>query len=234
MTRLLIVEDEASILDRLTRLTRAILGDRLQKLTTATTIDEAEAALAREPVDVLLLDLNLNGKDGFDLLKSLVARPFHTIVVSAYPQRAIEAYDLGVIDFVTKPFDEERLARSFERVWGSAALRDHFAKFLAVKQAGRIELVPIEEIECIRADGPCSVLVTTSGQERRHDKMLKDLGQILPPSFERAHKSYLVNLSAISGLENGENRACYARFRSGRQAPLSRSKAIELKARLQV
>lgn len=232
--RLLIVEDEASILDRLTRLTRAILGDRIQKLATATTLDEAQRALDREPFDALMLDLNLNGKDGFDLLKSLVARPFHTIVVSAYPQRAIEAYDLGVIDFVTKPFDEERLARSLDRALGGSALRDHFAKFLAVKQAGRVELVPIEEIEYIRADGPCSIIVTASGQERRHDKMLKELGQILPPSFERAHKSYLVNLPAISGLASGGNRQSFVRFPSGRQAPLSRAKATELKARLQL
>jgi len=95
--RLLIIEDEASIMDRLTRLTRRILGCRLENLDTATTLDEAQGLLENGAFDVLMLDLNLSGKDGFELLKGLTARSFHTIVVSAHTQRAIEAYELGVV-----------------------------------------------------------------------------------------------------------------------------------------
>ncbi|EDY81989.1 LytTr DNA-binding domain family [Verrucomicrobiia bacterium DG1235] len=230
---ILIVEDEASIRDRLLRLTRSILENRIQSLETANSLPEAESLLAANSFDVLLLDLNLNGEDGFELLKSLATRSFHTIVVSAYSQRAIEAFELGVIDFVAKPFDQERLAKSFNRILGSDTTRSHFAKFLAVRSHTRIELIPLDEIEYIQADGPCSLIVKTDGSQRPHDKMLKDLSQLLPPSFERVHKSFIANMKAISGLQNGANHKNNLSFHSGKQIPVSRSKAKELKTKIQ-
>lgn len=220
-------------MDRLVRLSRAILGNRMQLIETAGTLDEAKSTLEKADFDVLMLDLNLNGRDGFDLLKQLAARPFHTIVVSAYPQRAIEAYDLGVIDFVTKPFDQARLSQSFERILATTAQRSHFAKFLAVRSAGRVELVPLEEIEYIQADGPCSLIVTQDGSEKLHDKMLKNLCQLLPPWFERTHKSYLVNMRAMTGLQSNANHKSFITFTSGRKTPVSRGMAKDLRARIQ-
>ncbi|MDQ8187490.1 LytTR family DNA-binding domain-containing protein [Pelagicoccus sp. SDUM812002] len=231
--KLLIIEDEASIMDRLCRLVRNILGDSLQSLETATTLPEARKQLDQAQFDVLMLDLNLNGQDGFELLKKLSSRAFHTIVVSAYTQRAIEAYDLGVIDFIPKPFDEERIKQSFKRILGSDTQRSHFAKFLAVRNHGRIELVPIQDIEYIQADGPCSLIAQKDGSLRSHDKMLKDLHQLLPPQFDRVHKSYLANLESISGLYNGGNHKHTLTFPSGRDIPLSRSKAKELRNKLE-
>ena len=183
--------------------------------------------------DVLMLDLNLNGKDGFDLLKQFASRSFHTIVVSAYPQRAIEAYDLGVIDFVTKPFDKLRLTQSFDRLMATRGPRSHFARFLAVRACGRIELVPLEEIEYIQADGPCSLIFKQDGSEKTHDKMLKNLCQLLPPWFERTHKSFVVNMQAITGLQSSANHKHFVTFPSGRKVPISRAIAKELRDRMQ-
>lgn len=219
-------------MDRLTRLTRSILGERLQLIETAGSLYEARTMLTRSAFEVLMLDLNLNGKDGFDLLKNLASCSFHIIVVSAYPQRAIEAYDLGVIDFVSKPFDEMRLSQSFERVLAAPSQRSHFAKFLAVRSCGRIELVPLEEIEYIKADGPCSLIVKRDGTEKTHDKMLKNLCQLLPPWFERTHKSFAVNLHAMTGLESTANHKHFLTFLSGRKVPVSRAKAKDLRARV--
>jgi len=215
--RLLIIEDEASIMDRLTRLTRRILGCRLGNLDTATTLDEAQGLLENGAFDVLMLDLNLSGKDGFELLKGLTTRSFHTIVVSAHTQRAIEAYELGVVDFVGKPFDEERLAQSFKRVSTMNAERNHFAKYLAVRTLGKVELVPLEKIEYIQADGPCSRIVKMDG---------------LPPWFERTHKSYVANMNCVSGLELGSNHKNFICFASGRKTPISRAKIRALKETL--
>ncbi len=231
--RLLIIEDEASIMDRLCRLTRAILGGRLQSLETAHTLPEAQDKINHGLFDVLMLDLNLNGQDGFELLKGLSSRSFHTIVVSAYTQRAIEAYDLGVIDFVPKPFDQDRLKQSFQRILGSDTQKTHFAKFLAVRSFGRIELVPLDDIEYIQADGPCSLITQKDGSTKSHDKMLKDLHQLLPPHFDRVHKSYLANLEAMSGLQSGANHKNTLTFPSGRSIPLSRTKTKELREALQ-
>lgn len=231
--RVLIVEDEASIMDRLVRLTRKVLGEELKLLKQETTLAAAQARLQSEPLDVLMLDLNLNGEDGFQILRNLVSHSFHTIVVSAYPQRAIEAYDLGVIDFVTKPFSEERLSQSFNRVLGLQANRGHFAKFLAIRQQGKIELIPLNDIEYIQADGPCSRVATTTGKTLTHDKMLKNLSAILPDSFERVHKSYLVNMRKVIRLERGNDHKNFVAFASDSRIPVSRSKIKRIAAAIE-
>ena len=73
--RVLIVEDEPIIARRIERLTREILGERLTHLKAIRDLHEARAHLFSTPIDVLFLDLNLNGKDGFDLLKTSVPGP---------------------------------------------------------------------------------------------------------------------------------------------------------------
>ena len=108
--RILIVEDEPLLAGRLERLCREILGSRLETVRIATEFDEASARLAESPIDVLLLDLNLGGADGMDLLKASVAGSFHTIIVSANTEQALRAFEFGVIDFVAKPCMKDRLA----------------------------------------------------------------------------------------------------------------------------
>lgn len=227
--KILIVEDEASIMDRLLRLTRSILGSRIASIDTATRLSKAEELINRNRYDLLTLDLNLNGKDGFDLLKELSSRSFQTIVVSAYTERAIEAYELGVLDFVKKPFDEERLSQAFGRILHSDTVRDHFAKFLAVRNSGRIELIPLDEIDFIQADGPCSLIFKTDGTRSRHGKMLKDLQLILPHYFGRIHKSYLANLKHTAELQSLPHHKHTLRFASGQEIPVGRSQARSLR-----
>jgi len=112
------------------------------------------------------------------------------------------------------------------------AQRNHFAKYLAVRKLGKVELVPLEKIECIQGDGPCSRIVKIDGTENTHDKMLKDLCVLLPPWFERTHKSYVANMNCVSGLELGSNHKNFICFASGRKTPISRAKIRALKETL--
>ena len=90
---ILIVEDEARIARRLERMCCAILGDSAASVTLAGTLSEAMALIINNPVDLLLLDLNLSGDDGFELLRQAVAGSFHTIIISAYKEQAITAFE---------------------------------------------------------------------------------------------------------------------------------------------
>ena len=112
---ILIVEDESRIAKRIERMTRDILGNAIQSLTHVNTLHEALKVTENSLLDILLLDLNLNGEDGFDLLTTSVSKSFHTIVISAYKDQAITAYEYGVLDFVPKPFNRDRLEQAFNR-----------------------------------------------------------------------------------------------------------------------
>src|SRR5262249_43118490 len=144
--RVLIVEDEPLVSRRLAQFCRRILGDRLEWLGTTETFDAAQVTLTETPIDVLLLDLNLGGSKGMELLDANVAGSFHTIIVSANTEFALQAYEHGVIDFVAKPFSEERLAEAFRRAGEPGGRSPHPARYLAVRKPGRVELVPIESV----------------------------------------------------------------------------------------
>ena len=100
---IVIVEDEPVIAQRLARQIKAIDALNSAKLKHFDTFDDAQAYLEENLIDLLFLDLNLHGVSGFDLLKSVAAASFHTIIVSAYAEQAIKAFEYGVVDFVAKP-----------------------------------------------------------------------------------------------------------------------------------
>ena len=72
--------------------------------------------IKEQSIDLLFLDLNLNREDGYELLEEVAAESFHTIIVSAYKDRAIRAFEYGVLDFVAKPYTEERLSLAIQRI----------------------------------------------------------------------------------------------------------------------
>lgn len=223
--RILIVEDEDLIAQRIKRLTQEILGNQLQHLAIHPTFESAQAYIQDHPLDILMLDLNLNGVDGFQLLEKSVAQSFQTIILSAYPDRAIMAYEYGVLDFIAKPFNKTRLQKAFERYQNQQYRAEHHTKYLAVKKRQKLHLVAIEDIAYLQGAGNHSELHLTSGQIELHDKSLQHIVKLLPQQFKRVHKSYIVNMQLVRAISSQyeitlENDACI---------PISRTQYKQLK-----
>jgi len=230
--RVLIVEDEPLIAQRLERFCREILGDKLESIRVAALFSEAGARLDESPIDLLLLDLNLHGRDGMELLKASVAGSFHTIVVSANTEQALRAFEFGVIDFVPKPFSKERLAQALARATDREGRAAGAAKFLAVKKYGKVELVEIDRVLYVEGAGAYAELVLEDGKRQLHDKTLEKLHALLPPGFERIHKSYVVRWSAVKALHASEGSHYEAELRNGVRLPVGRTRYRELREKL--
>lgn len=226
--QILIVEDEDTVAARLKRLAEELLGSQIQKLSVFHTLDDADDYLEEHAIDLLFLDLNLAGHDGFDLLKKAVAGSFHTIVVSAYAERAIEAFEFGVLDFVAKPFTKGRLEKALARF--QSPTRQQETKFLGIKRRGIIESIPLENVSHFKGANIYSEVVLKDGEELLHDKPLNRLEQVLPATFIRVHKSFLVNEKLISGIKQQGNNAELV-LTTGQTIPISRSKITEFKQR---
>ena len=226
----MIVEDESRIAKRVERMTRDILGNTLQSLTHINTLQEALTFIENNPLDLLLLDLNLNGEDGFDLLTTAVSESFHTIVISAYKDQAILAFEYGVLDFVPKPFDRDRLEKAFNRRMRKEKLETK-VKYLAVKQRQRIQLIPIDEVLYIKGAGAYTELFLSGGKKELHDKSLERLEQLLSPTFERIHKSYLVKISEVKGITVNSGSKYMAELKNGAFIPVGRTRYKEIKAK---
>ena len=230
--RVLIVEDEPLLAQRLERFCREILGERLESIRVATLFSEASARLDESPIDLLLLDLNLHGRDGMQLLASSVAGSFHTVIVSANTDHALRAFEYGVIDFVPKPFSKERLAAALARVTEREGRAAGAAKFLAVKKYGKVELVEIDRVLYVEGAGAYAELVLDDGKRELHDKTLEKLHALLPPGFERIHKSFVVRWSAVKALHASEGSHYEVELRNGLRLPVGRTRYKELREKL--
>jgi two-component system response regulator LytT len=223
--RILIVEDEPLVAQRLERLVREVLGAELTGLHTATTLEAAIGRLDKSDDMVLLLDLNLGREDGFSLLRRALAEPWSTIVVSGSTERALEAFELGVVDFVAKPFTTERLKLAFQRV---RERRDNeHTRYLAVSYAGHVELVPLAEVVAIHGDDDYASVELANGERRLHKRTLTELESLLPKEFLRVHRSHIANLNQVRGLEGK-----VLKLANGTEVAVGRAYAKQLADRL--
>jgi two-component system response regulator LytT len=211
--RILIVEDERPTAEDIQLLVKQILKKEITSIHIETTLDNALAYLNGKPIDVLLLDLNLNSKDGFNILQQVVSNSFHTIVISANTNRAVEAFEYGVLDFIPKPYSKERMKAAFQRLKSSHALDGHAIKYLSVKIGSAVHVIATQNIRYFKSA----------------NKPIKLLGPLLPANYFRIHKSFIVDIDTIETIQmlgGGQYRAI---LKSGDSLPVSRQKIKELK-----
>ncbi|WP_462249657.1 LytR/AlgR family response regulator transcription factor [Ekhidna sp.] len=229
--KVLVIEDESRIAKRVERITRDILGGKLHSLAVINTLQEGLSFIENNTLDLVLLDLNLNGEDGFDLLARTVSGAFHTIVVSANTDQALRAFEYGVLDFVPKPFNKERLEQAFNRVISNDIEQLHAVKYLSVKKRHTIQLVPIEDVIYAKGAGAYSELFLKDGSKELHDKSLEKLEQLLAPHFVRIHKSYLLKMTEVKEVKVSSGSKYLAMLKSGESIPIGRTKYKEIKAK---
>ncbi len=228
----LIIEDESRIAKRLHRMTTVFFGSVLNKIKNVDSLEEATEYLKNNTLDLVLLDLNLNGEDGFEILKSTVSESFHTIIVSAHKENAIKAFEYGVLDFVAKPFNRDRLELALNRSIQRERIATETIKYLGVKKRGSIQFIDVENILYVRGAGVYAELVLKNGKTELHDKSLEKLEQLLPDSFERIHKSYLLRITEMDEIQIQTGSKYTVKLKNGEVLPIGRTRYKDLKTKL--
>lgn len=217
---ILIVEDITLIAERIANLVQKYLTN--SKITISHTLEDAKIHIQEKAFDVLFLDLNLNGKDGFELLQTAAASSFQTIIITANRDQAAIAFDYGVFDFISKPILENRFKLAIERLQNDTATYREQLKQLAVKTKGTIQLIPIENVLYIKASGNYSEIYTKENSCYLHDKNLEKLLHILPEKYLRVHRSYVVDTSQIQKVLKHGNGKYSLQLQAEFSIPLSR------------
>ena len=226
---ILIVEDEQRIAKRLKRMIKEVCRQPIENLHIENDLEGALRYLAEQSVDLVFLDLNLNGASGFDLLKGLMAGSFHTIIVSAHQQYAIKAFEYGVLDFIPKPFTQHRLEKAFQQMENRTALRETATKYLGVNRSGHMELIPVDDVLYIKGCGAYSELHLRNGKIVLHDKNMDRLLALLPSNFERIHKSYITPMSQVKAFLSHPGSRYEIELKDGTTLPIGRTRYKGLK-----
>jgi two-component system LytT family response regulator len=191
--------------------------------------------------DLVFLDVQMPECDGFDVLELLGGdAPPAIVFVTAYDQYALRAFDAGALDYLLKPFDSARfertLARVKERLHGKPTAPR--LERLMVKSAGRVLFVKTSEIDWIEA-ADYYVCLHVGSKSHLLRRSLADLEQDMEPSkFCRIHRSTIVNLERVRGLEanadgepevvleNGEHLRFSRRYRKALQEKLGMTEQV--------
>jgi two-component system, LytTR family, response regulator AlgR len=200
MLRVLIIDDEALARLRLRSLMAEMQG--VSVAGEAGDADEALALLARTPVDVVLLDIRLPGRDGLRLAQALKALPTPPAVVfvTAHTEHALEAFELQALDYLTKPVRRDRLHAALQRVQPARpAAAEGDTPMLVVSDRGRLLRLPVADVLVLKAELKY-VTLRTATRSYVLDDALADLEQRLGERFVRIHRNALVARQAIREL----------------------------------
>lgn len=226
--RILIVEDEPPIAEYLEKCVWGILGSKIRDMHISLTLEEAFIYLKNHTIDLCFLDLNLSGDDGYDILKKAVSMPFQTIIVSAHVERAVKAFEYGVIDFIPKPFNMKRLRQAFDRYFGHIKIPFHM-KYLVIQKSGNHIMLPVKNVIYFKADRYLVEIHIKEGSTEYVEKPLNHLERILPDNFIRIHRSYIVNLHYIESFKHKGSGIYRVHLSEGDVLPLSRNRSRNFK-----
>lgn len=234
--RTLVVDDESLARSNLTVLLRS--DAEIELIGECGSETEAVAQVRQRKPDLVFLDVQMPECDGFDVLELLGGDvPQALVFVTAYDQYALRAFEAGALDYLLKPFDDDRFRRALERAKQRIASGTDPAKKmerLAIKSAGQVWFLNPGEIDWIEAADyyACLHIGTRSHLLRRS---LAELEQELDPScFCRIHRSAIVNLKRIRGLKINADGEYDVLLENGSRLRLSRRYRKSLRERLGV
>jgi two-component system LytT family response regulator len=248
--RVLVVDDEAP--------SRQRLVDLVRRCGLAAAIDcAADGAAAVEFIesqrpDLVFLDVQMPELDGLGVIDAVGAAHMPlTVFVTAYDQHAIRAFEASALDYLLKPFSDERFEATMARVKGrldelsirefgrrvmdmvsTASAPDRPWDRLVVKSGGTTRFIRVLDIDWIEAAG-VYVNLHVGGKELLYRAALNDLAERLDPRrFVRVHRSAIVNLESILQLEPISHGEFEAVLKNGSRARVSRTFRAQLEKRL--
>jgi len=259
--RTLIVDDEPLARERL----RELLDDRPD----VTVIGEAEDGLEAAEViretepDLVFLDVQMPGLNGIDVIEEVGREQMPvTVFVTAYDQYAIKAFDLAAVDYLLKPFDDERFEQAFERARDrivdqdadaisrrllrmlrekdpslfedETASEEPYLERIAVQGRGKARIVSVDEITHITADGSYAELHTPDGTHVIRERMKALASRLDPSEFVRVHRSAIVRLDEVELILRSGGGNYAVRLEDGTTVSVSRGRIEELQERLGV
>jgi DNA-binding LytR/AlgR family response regulator len=166
---------------------------------------KAEAFLRDDSADIMFLDIEMPRRSGLELLKGLTIKP-SVILTTAFPEYALEGYELDIIDYLLKPVAFNRFLKAVQKAKEYAALKNavvsqHNSSWLFVRSEKRIEKIELADILYIESIGNYVNIYTENKQIIAY-LTLKGLESQLPASeFIKTHQSFLVSISKINSIE---------------------------------
>ena len=245
MIKCIIVDDEELARELLTE----FLADHKDVEVVAQCAKGKEAILQinkLEP-DLVFLDVQMPGMDGFGVLEQIEVDPF-IIFCTAYDKYALKAFDQNAIDYLLKPLDKERFDKSvekaierirkedinFEHLLEERGLKENsnYPSRLFVQKSEKLVNLPVQNIVHLEASKDYTIISSKDAQYVSSNGISKLEARLDPDIFIRSHRSTIINLEHLKEIERQPNGGLSAVMDNGKSFPVSRSYAPEIRSRI--
>jgi two-component system LytT family response regulator len=215
--RLLIVDDEPLIRLGIRRAIAPIPG--LEVAGECGSVDEAVSAIASRAADLVILDVQMPGGTGLDVIRRVGPERMPPVVfVTAFDEYAVQAFEVNAVDYVLKPFEPERLRQAVERARSRiasadggalaqrlqallAAREEPWPERLVVRSGERFELVPVDGVDWIESADNYVLLHCGAKQHLLSETMTSLERRLDPRKFRRVHRSRMINTSRVVAVD---------------------------------
>jgi two-component system, LytTR family, response regulator len=201
---------------------------------------EAVEVIDKLTPDLIFLDVQMPGMNGFDVLDEIVHDPY-VIFCTAYDQYALKAFEKNAVDYILKPLDQERFKLAVERAIGRMKVEQNnvgellrnlktenktsYDSHIFVQKSEKLLNLPVEEIVYLEASGDYTILTTKNDQFVSSSGIGK-LEEILNPEiFIRVHRSTIININSLKEIEKHFNGGMVVKMLNGKSFPVSRTYA---------
>jgi two-component system LytT family response regulator len=239
----LIVDDERLARRELRRLLEP--HDAVEVVDEAANADEAEAAVRKHDPDLLLLDVQMPGDSGFDLLERLDAVP-HVVFVTAYDEYAIKAFEVNALDYLVKPVEPERLEATVETVRARAGEADPQAVAaeaeppptltaedqVFVKDGKQCWFVQLADVRLFEAAGNYTRLYFDGEEPLIHRSLSYLEDRLDPDRFFRASRQHILNLVWVDDVTPWSKGKLKVTLEDGTEVELSRRRSKQFRQQL--
>lgn len=200
---------------------------------------EAVKLINEKEPDLIFLDVQMPGMDGFEVLEKIDHMPY-VIFTTAYDQYAIKAFDNNAVDYILKPLDEERfklaIKRALDRINHDQNNLDQlltnikkkdeaYSSHLFVQKSEKLLNIPVNDIMHLEASGDYTVLTTPKDQFLSSSGIGKLEEKLNPEVFIRIHRSTIINLNYLKEIEKHFNGGLIVKMENGKTFPVSRTYA---------
>ncbi len=237
----LLIDDERLARNELRRLLAAHAG--IEIVGEAVDADDAAAQVAKLRPDLLFLDVQMPGADGFSLLEQLEPPLPLVIFTTAYDEFAVKAFEFNALDYLLKPVDPNRLVAALEKIrpresaapFDPAAVATHRLTpddKVFVREGDRCWFVPVKNIRLLESEGNYTRLHFDDQKPQLFRSLSAMEERLEAKHFFRANRKQVINLAWVEGIEPWFSGGLLVKLKGGLQVELSRRQAQEFRDRM--
>ncbi len=233
----LVIDDERLARKELVSLLKKF--EDIEVLAECSNAEEATKAIKELKPDLIFLDIQMPGKNGFELLQELETVP-QVIFVTAYDEFALRAFEVNALDYLLKPVEEDRLAEAIAKLTQDEEQEfsaEHQTKYegrlgqedqIFIKDGERCWFVPLKDIRLFESEGNY-VRVYFNQFKPLILKSLNNLEDRLDHTFYRTNRKFIVNLRWVQGVENWFNGGLRLTLKDGTLVEVSRRQSVRFR-----